>query len=896
MKASAIAFLVAITTASPSFAAYQFRAVPSIVQADGFGASVAANETVIAVGAPLDDTKGINSGAVYLFNAATGTLKKKIFAYGAVAGMKFGASVAIAGNTLAVGLPGAQDGAGGMLWYNVNTGSPIGLIPGQAIGFEPDSAFGSSIAMSGTVIAVGTPGKPVVVDPTPENPTSGDEVTHTEAGVVLTMDLRNPFGYKIFTAILPTTGERFGDSVAISGNLMLAGAPHHTGTAGSDQGAVYLCDLSTTARLAQASRLIEAGDAAVGDLFGTSVAIEGSEAFIGAPSASSSDGAVYWWDLLGDAQRAKLLGTTGARFGAGLAVEGTLLAVGAPGLTSPIGAGVIGAGRVQLLDVSNGGASLGFLDTVNPTLNAGLGSAVAIAGRTAVAAAPSETEGATIQGAAYIFTPVLKPMPFAEVFRRGSYAPGYNGRFLGTATQMLIGPNFVPFIQAPTTDKKGEGVWDFTTGAMLLTQKTGDIFAGTALVSDILSSNINSHRYAVTTAKGQGTGVTAASDVGIFLHDSMGSHLFLREGDIDGNLGNAKIGTIGTVQQDVQATAATFKLVQKVASVTKTNDCVLLKHRPALGSWTESTSYLREGFISTGGGDVYEEISPFFAINGGSETLDSSISWIAALISPTATNQAVFHIDSANPIARKGDPAAGGGTFGTFLGVTNNGPRCLFRATLTGTGTSASTNEGLWSDRGTGVELVARKGTPLAGLPSGVTIKQFLNFALLGNGQVMVRCVFSGTGVKTTNDNAVVIIPITGDASILLREGDPVPGNGGGAINVIQRFDVSDAGTFQALCSIATAAKGTDLVLFEGTSEPQAIPGLALAHPIIRKGDAFNVDGAEVVASIKIAPATSPSGALLNGQPRSLRDDGGLPVSIFCLQFTDKREVVYQRN
>ena len=74
MKASAIAFLVAITTASPSFAAYQFRAVPSIVQADGFGASVAANETVIAVGAPLDDTKGINSGAVYLFNAATGTL------------------------------------------------------------------------------------------------------------------------------------------------------------------------------------------------------------------------------------------------------------------------------------------------------------------------------------------------------------------------------------------------------------------------------------------------------------------------------------------------------------------------------------------------------------------------------------------------------------------------------------------------------------------------------------------------------------------------------------------------------------------------------------------------------------------------------------------------------
>lgn len=888
--------LAAFGLAAPLQGAYQFRTVPTVVREDGFGASVAANETTIAVGAPLDDTKGVDAGAVYLFNAATGAFKKKVFAYGATAGQKFGAAVAIAGNTLAVGLPGAQNGAGGMLWYNVNTGSPVGLIPGAGIGFEDSAGLGASIAMSGTVIAVGAPGKSVVVDPTPENNTSGDEVTHTNAGVVLTMDLRNPFGFKILTAILPATDERVGDSVAISGNLVLIGAPQHTGGAGAEQGAAYFCDISNPARLLQANRLIEAGDAAAGDHFGAAVAIEGAEAFVGAPGGGGGDGAVYWWDLIGNAQRSKFMGAPSANYGAGLAVEGALLLVGAPGLSSPVGAGVVGAGRAQMLDLSNGGASLGFLDPAAPGLNAAMGSALALAGRTAVAAAPGEAEGGLVQGAAYIFTPILKPMPFAEVYRKGSYAPGVNGGFLGAATQMLIGPTFVPFVQVPTTGKRGEGVWDFATGAMVATQKTGDVFVGLTTLSDILISSNNSHRYAVTTAKGAGRGVTSATDVGLYIHDSTGSHLFLREGDVLSGLSDTKLATLGTIRQDVQFSAATFKLVQKTAGVTKANDCVLMKHRPALGSWTESSLFVREGFLSVTGGDVYGEILPKQAVNGGSETLEGSMSWIAALISAATTNQAAFHESTSDPVARKGSPAPGGGNFSSFVGITNNGPHYLLRATISGTGTSSATNEGLWSDRNGTQELVARKGTALAGLPSGVTIKQFLNYALLGSDKVIVRCVLSGTGVKATNDNAVILIPTVGDASVLLREGDPVSGYGGGVINVIQRFDVSDAGTFQALCSVATAATGTDLVLFEGSSEPQAIPGLALARPIIRKGAAFDVDGAEVVKSIKIAPATSADGALLNGLPRSLRDDGPLPVSIFCLQYTDNREVVYQRN
>ena len=77
----------------------------------------------------------------------------------------------------------------------------------------------------------------------------------------------------------------FGTSVAISGNTIIVGAPGEDVSAGStadDTGCVYVFTYSDSA-WSQSQRLT-ASDAAGGDKFGTSVAISGNTFVVGAPN------------------------------------------------------------------------------------------------------------------------------------------------------------------------------------------------------------------------------------------------------------------------------------------------------------------------------------------------------------------------------------------------------------------------------------------------------------------------------------------------------------------------------------------------------------------------------------------------------------------------------------
>src|SRR5262245_18628806 len=70
-----------------------------------FGNSVAAIGTDILVGAPFDDTMGNDAGAVYRFDGTTGALVQTYFSPTPVAGAAFGDSIAVRGSTIAVGAP-----------------------------------------------------------------------------------------------------------------------------------------------------------------------------------------------------------------------------------------------------------------------------------------------------------------------------------------------------------------------------------------------------------------------------------------------------------------------------------------------------------------------------------------------------------------------------------------------------------------------------------------------------------------------------------------------------------------------------------------------------------------------------------------------------------------------
>jgi hypothetical protein len=79
------------------------------------------------------------------------------------------------------------------------------------------------------------------------------------------------------TAADAAAGDRFGQSVAISRNIAVVGAPNDNHSGVSSAGSAYLFNVTTGQQLAK----LTAPDAAGSDLFGTSVAISGNTAIVG---------------------------------------------------------------------------------------------------------------------------------------------------------------------------------------------------------------------------------------------------------------------------------------------------------------------------------------------------------------------------------------------------------------------------------------------------------------------------------------------------------------------------------------------------------------------------------------------------------------------------------------
>ena len=132
---------------------------------------------------------------------------------------------------------------------------------------------------------------------------------------------------------LGAEGDNFGDSVAISEDMAVVGAPYDD-DAGNNSGSAYVFALSDGVWTQQA-RLI-ALDSAPGDNFGDSVAISGNTAVVGAPWKDNSDsplGSVYVFTRSDGVwiQQAKLTApdaTKGDNFGESIAIFGDTAVVG----------------------------------------------------------------------------------------------------------------------------------------------------------------------------------------------------------------------------------------------------------------------------------------------------------------------------------------------------------------------------------------------------------------------------------------------------------------------------------------------------------------------------------------------------------------------------------------
>jgi len=247
---------------------------------------------------------------------------------------QFGASIAIAEQTMVVGSPeGTVLGERVGVAYVFERGNEEWLEQARLFVGDrfPGQRFGRSVAIDGTgsLLAVGAPGD------TEQGDGVGSVYVFVKAGNGWRQQAK-------LTAAGLGADQGFGDAVAISGETLFVGVPRGTSAVAADSGAVYVFARNGSEWLQQA-RWTAIG-AAAGDLFGTSLSLEGDRAVVGAPGKQGSIGAVYFFQRTGEAwvdlgplmvQDDKPVG----RFGESVAMSGDTLVVGAPNHLDPQGSG-----------------------------------------------------------------------------------------------------------------------------------------------------------------------------------------------------------------------------------------------------------------------------------------------------------------------------------------------------------------------------------------------------------------------------------------------------------------------------------------------------------------------------------------------------------------------------
>jgi imidazolonepropionase-like amidohydrolase len=162
----AVGAQAAEASAPYSGAAYIFDAqtgeqLTKIVPADGaqddlFGTAIGIENGVVAVGAFRDDDHGVDSGSVYLFDALTREQLAKLLPVERAAGDWFGAELAFEDGLIAVGAPRDDDNgddSGSAYVFDARTGSPVAwIIPDDG---APGDWFGSAIDIDADLVAVG---------------------------------------------------------------------------------------------------------------------------------------------------------------------------------------------------------------------------------------------------------------------------------------------------------------------------------------------------------------------------------------------------------------------------------------------------------------------------------------------------------------------------------------------------------------------------------------------------------------------------------------------------------------------------------------------------------------------------------------------------------------------
>jgi hypothetical protein len=313
---------------------------------DNFGFSVAINGDYAIVGAPFEDENGNmtvdKAGAAYIFKwtGTTWVQEAKIVASDRSPDDWFGTSVSISGDYVVVGAYLKDDNA-----TTMNTGAAyIFKRTGTAWNQEAkivatngaeEDRFGYSVAISGDYALVGAYNESEDAAEDNTQISSGSAYIFKRTGTVWAQETK-------IVASDRDTYDQFGWSVALSGDYAIVGAPFEGDNPSlASAGAAYVFKRSGTT-WTQETKVV-ASDRAENDEFGTSVAISGDYAIVGAAyededatdmNTQADAGSAYIFKRAGTAwaQEAKIVAfdrAEGDNFGTSVSISNDYAIVGA---------------------------------------------------------------------------------------------------------------------------------------------------------------------------------------------------------------------------------------------------------------------------------------------------------------------------------------------------------------------------------------------------------------------------------------------------------------------------------------------------------------------------------------------------------------------------------------
>ncbi len=888
---------------------------------DLFGYSVAMDGDTVVVGAYFEDsgTTGINStpdelgaeaGAAYVFVRSGTSWSQQAYlkASNTDAGDWFGHSVAVSGNTVVVG---AQNESSNTTGINNDQDDNSAFGAGAAYVFVRSGsnwnqqaylkaantglsdAFGTSVAVFGDTVVVGAYGE--------DSNATGIDGNHDDnsanfAGAAYVF-VRKGTGWSqqaYLKASNTEAGDYFGNKVAVSGDTVVVGAYLEdsnatgmnaplTGGSGSqddnsapDSGAAYVFTRSGTSWSQQA--YVKASNTDAGDWFGYSVALSADTLAVGsqheasnatginAPlsggsgtqddNSAASSGAAYVFVRKGTgwSQQAYLkAGNTGAgdEFGAALEVSGDRVLVGA-----------------YLEDSSTTG-----IDSASDEL-------------------------ALNAGAAYLFHvgELLQ-----SVARTTSSAPGAMDIAFGAAGVAVLNDAGASLFETAlsgngASKSRNRAVFSTLsgTGLDLLLQK-GTMLSGfgglpsSAKISSFVAPALNQTGRGIFQVTVSGKGISKSNNRLLVLDNGAFLSPVLRTGAALPEFGGAATSSFGEVAQHYtdDALALNYKLkANSSLGVSKTNDSgiLFLDHDGVVLSFAA-----REGGSSFGGGGVFGQFPGQVALATGTQA------FFLTPYTPTGekARQAIFTCTVDGTTAFRygpevGDPATdlfNGETFRSFVAVNERDFIAVLRATLKGG--PSSQNEGLWN---CGSSLHLQKGVEFDTTNHpGLVVTKILKFWPVGTDQLVVQAQLGGTGVKGSNNQALLLRQLDADWQILLRTGDTAPGTTSretiSKLNMVEVDRVN--GHYAVLGTLKGAASSANQALWMGQTglgddtvdadEPQRLPRL-----VVRKGEVYTTEQtpAGQIKGLALKPVADKTGAGARGQGLIVGADGSLLLTI----------------